>query len=224
MTLLPSQSWDVEPVEGERYQLPERCQAPGCKRYPDHSHHLWRRSFLVGRKRQPGFSGGDFWWVRVPTGEVVKNVIGLCLHHHEDVTENRAWIKWLEGSEFAWHELRSTDNKWQQTGALSLPAPAETPLSGHASEGREAERCPTCGKLKTRAHVEHEPGPKRPRKSWTIKVPDDTEDGAAVLDELVEGCAMILGREEYTSQLKRYYIVVEALAFLLQNSSLVEVA
>jgi hypothetical protein len=215
LTLLPSESWEIQGVEGDRYKVGPLCEAPGCKRPVDHKHHLWRRSFL----------GGDFWWVRVHGGMVIRNVVGLCWRHHEDVTGgpggHRAWIKYIPGSvEFQWLEEDSTNGKWRQTGTLSLPAP--TAASGGDEPGREAERCPTCGKVKTKAHVEHEPGPKRPRKSWTIEVPADQEDGAAVLDELVDGCAEVFGHEEYTSKLRRYFTVVAALALVLQNRDLIQ--
>ena len=222
MTLLPSESWDVRGVEGDRYKVGPWCEAPGCKRPVDHKHHLWRRSHLAG----------DWWWVKVPDGTTVRNVIGLCWHHHEDVTGSqgghKAWVKWVSGFEFAWLEMRSTDGNWQQTGTFSLPAPPPEAVPAD-SGGREAERCPTCGRQKTKAHVEHEPGPKRPRKSWTIRVPSDAdkdgadygEDGAAILDELIEGCAEVFGMEEYTSALARYYVVVRALTVVLQNRELI---
>jgi hypothetical protein len=218
LTLLPSDSWEIEGVSGDRYQVPVRCQAPGCQRYSDHLHHLWRRSFL----------GGDYWWVRLPGGLVVRNIVGLCIPHHEDVTGKPgaghvAWIRWIPGTqEFRWMEEESTSGKWRQVGTLSLPAPIKTASDG--TPGREAERCPVCGKLKRQTvEHEHEPGPKRPRKSWTIQVPADEEDGATVLDELVEGCAEVFGHDEYTSKLRRYFTVVAALTVVLQNRELIQV-
>lgn len=61
------------------------------------------------------------------------------------------------------------------------------------------------------------PGETRLKKTWTIKVPDDGEDGYAVLDSLLDAAAEKLGREEERSALVRYFTVVEALVFLLQH-------
>jgi hypothetical protein len=208
----------VNGVEGDKYMVGPACDAPGCKRPVDHKHHLWRRSFL----------GGDFWWVQVPGAKdsdptiVIRNVVGLCWHHHEDVTGSKgghkAWIKWVpETQSLLWMEDDGYDH-WLQTGTLHLPTPSE---EARPRMDREAERCPTCGKLKTKEHKDHEPQPKRARKSWTIKVPADHEDGAAILDELVEGCAEVFGHDEYTSALRRYYTVVQALTVVLQNRELI---
>jgi hypothetical protein len=167
--------------------------------------------------------------VHVPSGEVIRNVIGLCWRHHEDVTGKPktghvAWVQWAGGREFRWLEQESTSGKWKQIGTLSLPAPSETPTVPDGAGGREAERCPTCGRLRRKSEPEHdhEPRPKRPRQSWTIQVPADQEDGAAILDELIEGCAEVFGHETYTSTLRRYFTTVAALALVLQNRELIQ--
>jgi hypothetical protein len=165
--------------------------------------------------------------VRLPNGEAVRNVIGLCWQHHEMVTGrpggHQAWVKWIPDShEFEWLERDAIDNEWKQIGTLSLPAPTEAAPNG--TPGREAERprCPVCGHIIREPHDhEHEPGPKRPRASWTVKVPADHEDGAAVLDELVEGVADLMGAGEWGTW-KRYHAVVSALAFTLQNAGTFE--
>jgi hypothetical protein len=216
VTLLPHEGWNVAGVEGDRYTVGPFCDAPGCKRPVDHKHHLWRRSYI----------GGDRWWVRVPGKDgrtlTIRNVVGLCWRHHEEVTGSvgghKAWIRWLEDEEaLYWLEL-DPDDHWQAIGTLSLPAPSRDVAP--SSPGREAERCPSCGRLRTTPH-DHEPQPKRPRKTWTVRVPADQEDGAAILDELLDGCAEIFGHEEYTSGLRRYYTLVQGLALLLQNRELI---
>jgi hypothetical protein len=59
--------------------------------------------------------------------------------------------------------------------------------------------------------------PTRKKKSWTVKVPDDTEDGYDVLESLLDAAAEKLGRGDERSALTRYFTVVEALVFLLQH-------
>jgi hypothetical protein len=225
VTLLPSESWRIEGVEGDSYKVGPNCERPGCKRFVDHQHHLWRRSFLGKPKRH---SDEGYRWVRLPNGETIRNIVGVCWQHHEMLTGipggHQAWIRWIEDShDFEWLERDAIDNEWRKIGTLSLPAPTEAAPNG--TPGREAERprrCPTCGHVVREPHPEHEPGPKRPRQSWTIKVPADSEDGAAVLDELVEGCAEVFRHHEYTSALRRYYTVVQALTVVLQNRELIE--
>jgi hypothetical protein len=214
MTLIPSEAWNVRGVEGDHYKVGPFCDAPGCKLPVDHKHHLWRRSFL----------GGDYWWVRVPTMEgatrTIRNVVGLCYHHHDDVTGDvgghKAWIKWVpERGDFDW--LESVDyGHWVKIGTLTLPAPSESAAPARPMMP-DSNRCPTCGRVKHAEHEHHEPGPRRARKSWTVKVPDDAEDGAAILDELVEIVAEAIGAEEHTSALKRYHVLVPALVWIVQN-------
>lgn len=223
MTLPPSKDWPVAGVEGDEYKVGPYCDKPGCGRPVDHKHHLWSRTFL----------GKPYWWVRVPVGLpplegewktiVIRNVIAVCADHHHDLSSpiggHKAWIKWVPAREhFIWLERSFQYDPWVQTGTLSLPAPPEQ--QGVAGGGREAERCPTCGKIRTKPH-DHEPQPKRPRKTWTIKVPADAEDGAKILDELVEGCAEVFGHEDYKSALRRYYTVSQALIVVLQNRDLI---
>jgi hypothetical protein len=154
---------------------------------------------------------------------VIRNVVGLCWHHHEDVTGvvgkgHRAWIRWVpEDETFHWLENDGYD-RWISIGTLSLPAPSEA--AAPIPPGREAERCPTCGRPTRHEHEHHEPQPKRPRKTWTVRVPDDNEDGAAILDELVEIIAESIGAEDFTSALKRYHVLAPALVWVVQNQEL----
>jgi hypothetical protein len=210
MTLIPSEAWNVAGVEGDKYTVGPFCDAPGCKRPVDHKHHLWRRSFL----------GGDFWWVRVPLADnkttVIRNVIGLCYRHHEDVTGgpggHKAWIRWVEEDQkLLWLEP-GADDQWELIDQIVLAAPSE----GAAPRAKIPKRCPACGKLQYVEH-EHAPAPRRPRKSWVVQVPSDNEDGAAILDELIEIIAEAIGTDEYKSQLRRYHTLIPALVWVVQN-------
>jgi hypothetical protein len=210
MTLIPSEAWNVAGVEGDKYTVGPFCDAPGCKRPVDHKHHLWRRSFL----------GGDYWWVRVPTSRgttvTIRNVVGLCYHHHEDVTGDvgghKAWIRWNEQREdFDW--LESVDyGHWQKIGTLTLPTSPEP-----TAPIQESERCPTCGHVKRHDHEHREPGPRRAKKSWTMKVPADSENGWEEIEEYVEIIGEAIGAGEYTSALRRFYVVQPSLFWVMQN-------
>lgn len=65
--------------------------------------------------------------------------------------------------------------------------------------------------------AERKSQPPRPRKRWVVTVPDDAEDGADVLDTLVEAhrqrLASVLG---WDNDVGAYYVVVSALSEALQ--------
>jgi hypothetical protein len=81
--------------------------------------------------------------------------------------------------------------------------------------------CPTC---KRKLPVKKEKLEKeRKRTTWSIRVPKDhLENGAEILDSLLEECRDILGRDE--NEKTRYYTLVESLALLLQHDHLLEKA
>jgi hypothetical protein len=54
-----------------------------------------------------------------------------------------------------------------------------------------------------------------------VKVPADSEDGAAILDELVEMIAELIGAEEWKTW-KRYHVAVSSFTFVLQNADTFE--
>src|SRR5262249_34913942 len=82
LTRLPTENRLVEGFEGPEYELNVICAAPGCSEQASDTHHLWRRSELVGA----------YAWVRFPDGTIVGNLVKLCRKHHEQLTVNAAWI------------------------------------------------------------------------------------------------------------------------------------
>lgn len=209
MTLLPSESWNVEGVEGKPVRVGPICSVPDCTRWADHAHHLFRRSFLASDHMN---------WVKVD-GRVTSNLTGLCYQHHQDVTENRAWIKYAEGRYSYWRNVPRLfqdilQDDWVCLGDLD-PQP---PIADEAEETRtsvtyEEKACPTCKRRLPKPSLA--PLPRRQRKTWVVSVPDDSEDGAAVLDVLVEECAKIFERDEHNDF--RYFTLVEAMSLLLQH-------
>lgn len=216
MTRLPSDNWDVQAIEGPAYKVGPGCAVPGCDRFADHAHHLWRRSFFGG--------GRDTAWVQLWNGKKVANKVGLCWRHHEQVTQNVARIFYDEAMErFLWSDNsvnvgplddgprlsaeQATEWGWQ----LDLNG-SETPHEQVvASAQAEAEVCPTCGhKRRRRAKKAAPPGPARRKTRWQIQVPQDLEeDGHEIVTNLVEECVYKLGREEG----EEYHALVEALYY-----------
>jgi len=183
LTLLPLDSWVIEPLRGPEwpdYKVGPLCAVQGCSRLTDHAHHIVRRSFTAG----------PYSWVRLGTsdGLVVGNLLPLCWQHHQEVTENRARVVWDEkGEKFFWQE-------GEDSIRLLQPPTIETirdVQDGHSTDSGSAS-CPTCGQ-RIREKVERQHEPKRPRKTWTITVPNDAREvGADVLDTLLESARLIL--------------------------------
>lgn len=214
MTRLPHESWQVTSLPDEKpYKVGPHCANPYCTRYADHVHHLWRRSFSVG----------DVSWVRLDFMDpplVVGNLTGLCHACHDQVTRDIVDISWsISARAFFWNDADYTAalNPQPPRRGVTVDSPAADPPGDHGG----TEVCPTCKRPK-RKRVELPPGEKRRRKSWTVKVPDDNEDGAEVLDTLVDEIAERWGMDEFTSQLRRYHVLVPALVGVINNNISIE--
>lgn len=76
------------------------------------------------------------------------------------------------------------------------------------------ECCPTCSRPLPRPKGQREPA--KVRRSWTINVPkEEQEDGAEVLDTLLEECRKLFGHNEGKNL--KYHTIVQALALVVQN-------
>jgi hypothetical protein len=216
VTLPLIDSWEIEPVKGAPYRVNTICANPRHKAMAEHGHHLVRRSQIIG----------DQWWIRLPDEIVIGNVVGLCAPCHALVTGqggrgggHGAAIRWIDNALW-WCDVQTGS----MTGAISYRPVG--PLSFQTPHGDDAtilgldvgpEECPTCGRSK------HSPkkGPKktaRKRKTWTVQVPADEEDGAQVLDEIVDGVSAAFDLTE-GGALTRYHALTRAGAFVLQNQS-----
>lgn len=219
MTLLPLDSFQIVKAEGPKYKVGSKCCVPGCNRWADHAHHLWRRSWI----------GGDVAWVEYKLdgepGILMGNLVGLCYQHHDDVTGgiggHRAKIA-LEfaapySPEFAWWASADVPESWTRLGSLDPQPPlgAAPPHTPSPDAGSSAERCPTCGHHR-KPKVDLPPGEKRAKKAWQVAVPvDHREDGFEIIETLIASAAEMLGRGEHKSF--RYYTLVEVLAYFVQS-------
>jgi len=216
MTLPLIDSWDIQPVKGAAYKVNADCANPRCRSAAEHGHHLSRRSQVIG----------DQWWIRLPDGLVIGNVIGLCAPCHALVTNqggkgggHGAAIRWIENALW-WCDIEPTT-----TGVVTYrpyaPCSWQTPHGDDATTlGLDVgpKECPTCG----RSHEAPKKGPKRParkRKTWTVQVPSDEEDGAQVMDEIVDGIVAAFDMELDGGALTRYHALSRAGAFVLVNRS-----
>ncbi len=228
MTFLPHENRDVVGLEGPtypKYKVGPLCCSPahgGCSRIADHSHHIWRRSFL----------GGDFAWVRLWDGTITGNLCALCYEHHNLITENRAriayhtradgeakfwWVQDVPNVGIAWIQLKTQPPIWTPRGAAIEEARQFVDgMEPHQHVGPAAvEKCPTCRRAMPREKSKKRETARR-REKWSITVPkDERENGADVLDTLLIECAKIFGHDE--TKALRYFTLSQALALVVQH-------
>jgi len=217
MTLAPlEERWQVKGVTGAAYKVGPWCANPFCSRQAQHAHHIVRRSAL----------GGEFPWVEID-GWVVGNLTGLCVPCHNDITGKLGGHKAaisidVPDRKFYWATVDAVVNGVPRLSNFGLlepqPPTPELLLSERAlGQGIESEHCPFCGSIKRRRRDKVGPDTRRRRKTWTVSVPDDTEDGAAILDTFIEDIESLLGVSEWEERNRRYWALVHALAWVMQH-------
>ena len=210
ITLAPYVVPDIHGVKGKPRLLEQgdKCSVPGCLSNARQLHHCWPRSYLRGQPLD---------WVCVE-GTTIPNTVGLCITHHEWVTGllggHRAHIRWNpELTLLEWWE-RDDDKIWNYGGPLKRQSFLnEQPPESHLQRRLEG-LCPTCGRPPKR---ERPALPKRKVKSWTISVPDDSEQGTEILDNYIEHLAILMGFGEEPSRLKRFHVLTPVLEWVMQS-------
>ena len=211
MTLAPLVVPDIHGVEGKPVALSNWCVAPGCLSIAQQRHHLWPRSYLRG---QP------FEWVSV-AGKTMPNSVGLCVTHHAQVSSpiggHQAKIVYsLELELFEWWTSVGTDD-WMYVGLLRDQKLVE-PEPEAKRVRREEGLCPTCGRATPHEKRRTQDGlPKRPAKTWTLLVPDDAENGADVLDTLIEDLAVLMELDVHSQRLLRYHVLAPVLIWVTMH-------
>ena len=125
MTLAPRIDPEIRGVPGSRAEMNVTCAAPACISRSQQGHHMWPRSYLRGQPTE---------WVRLPSGKVVSNVVGLCVRHHNDVTGaiggHKAMIRLEMGDQFIWLHKGITSLSWVlERRACELGSRPSTPRS-----------------------------------------------------------------------------------------------
>jgi len=217
VTLPAVDSWNVRGLAGPAYKVGPRCSNPGCGKFAEHAHHIVRRSQLVK----------DYDWIAID-GFVIANKTGLCPGCHDDITGvvggHKAAIRWEADDEKFWWCLLGPEN--DPVGRYLLVAPIQpqppTPDSLATDDPRASdtgpESCPFCGQETRRRPALTPRVGRRQRKRWTVLVPDEElENGADVLDSLIENLAPLIPNAD-ASATGRYYVIVAALAHALMDS------
>lgn len=174
------------------------CRVPGCRKAADEAHHIVPR----------GRTGGPLRYI-VLDGQVVANLAGICAFHHLRITTGEAWIIWQDAR---WH---------YKSPQRAHPEPL-LPLANEGAVRAAGPRyCPHCGQSKQRRDPYQHTGPPRQRKAYTIRVPDDGEDGAEVADVLLEQIGEMIGLQDpHTASAKYYALVACAQAVIIDPRSL----
>jgi hypothetical protein len=205
MTLRPAETPRVRGLKGPHVTVGPRCSNPNCGKYADDPHHIWSRKML----------GGPFEWVEVE-GRTFVNLTGVCRACHDDLTGSggghRAKIEYEQG-EFHWALV--TPKGVHRTGLLVPQPPTPETLSRSLGQSPESESCPFCGQSPRRRSSLLGGG--RRRKTWRVLVPDDAEDGAQILDTLVEDIGLTIGVDPVASG--RYYILLPVLYHACQSKA-----
>jgi hypothetical protein len=209
---LPAVDPQVRSLAGPEYRVGPRCSH--CGKLAEHAHHIFRRT------RQ----GGPEDWIEID-GKIVGNKTALCWDCHNMVTGEiggyKAAIRYDQGL-FVWCEVISEGSRVvgyvpERPLAPQPPTPESLADDPSRASGTSpvSDTCPFCGQAKRRRP--RVPSFGRRRKSWTIKVPDDAEDGATVLDTLVDDLGLVLGVEPNATG--RYYIVLPAVYYAHQEKA-----
>ena len=168
------------------------CRVPECRRPATDPHDIVPR----------GRTGGPLRYVLLD-GQLVAIVAGLCARHHDRITTGVSMIHWLTPR---WHYS-------------SPERPDPQPLLPLGNEGAiratNGRYCPQCG----RPPVRRDPytHTRRPRRGYSIRVPDDAEDGAAVISNLAEQVGEAIGLADPSDPGGQYYAISAALAACLME-------
>lgn len=219
MTKLPTESHDIIGLTGPEYKVGPYCAAPGCHRVAEHAHHIVRRSYL----------NGPYSWVKMPDGVEVGNLTGLCVAHHEQVTNNKANIIWGKRIYSNTGDVDTINKYLWEEGNSTIPLTIQPPLLEHAEETlTEAEAhtrpvCPGCGRPLPKPKPDTPKEEAKPRGTWAVSVPmEERENGADVLDELLDAARDELDKAGISygkGNRVKYYQLATALALFVQHAS-----
>jgi len=190
--LKPIENRKVRGVPSTKYPLNDKCAHPECSEPTADPHHAFPRSQI----------GNSSWFVEIIEGPeskpvtkvTIPHVTGLCREHHDQAEDHRAWIK-LEDGVFNWYDRRKLPKMtvWDLVGPLN-PQPG-------SREGKAKRK-----RFKGEA--------RRKRRTVSIRVPDDTENGGEVWDltmELVKERLVIMELYEADAKIPDFEAIIAGL-------------
>src|SRR4029450_807126 len=207
MTLAPVVNPTVRGVPGKPGILGFWCMAPGCDKPAQQRHHYWPKSFLRG---QP------YEWVTVD-GILIQNSCGLCIAaHHEETGPgggDQAHVRWNSGLQILEGWEKDHNEEWICLGPMK---DQDTPLIHETEASVERKKEDLCPSWGSPSRKKASALPKRKTKPWAVKVPDDAEDGAAVLDEYVDDLSVALGFGDESKGVRRFHVLANVLLWVTQ--------
>lgn len=215
MTLLPVDSWSVEPLSPDvypAYALNTVCAHPQCAQASGlENHHLWRRSFGPGFRNAWGVSMAVTTEYDDGTSETeereVPNRVHLCNRHHIAVTENRARITYdTSTGTFRWSDLGGYGDGLHELALRPQPGAPVALDHVHVEEGQE---CPACHRRVP--HKKKKTSPKT--KVLSVRFP---VDGADEVLETLDAAARHMGILEKPHH--RAEVILKGAVLILQES------
>lgn len=174
----PIENRRVTAVASERYPLNKKSSAPNSTEDATDPHHCFPRSLIKG----------DSWFVQIIEDDgytVIPHVTGLSRDEHERVERGEVWIRYNVDGDGVW-------SWWERNDGEDLPVVEPTKyawvdLGPLNPQPGSVEGKPKRPRLKGEA--------RRKRKTISIRVPDDSENGADLWDELVDDVKAKLVKE-----------------------------
>lgn len=214
--LKPIENRRVQGIASERYPLNEKCSHPECNEPVADPHHCFPRSEI----------GNDSWFVRIYGGldpehddgsiwnaPVLPHVAGLCRAHHDAVEAHRAWIK-LQDAGFVWYDRKEINeaDPWEDASSNELFHTWFTKVGPLNPQPGSRE-----GKPKRRKYQGEK---RRKRKTISMRVPDDHEDGAGMFEDLSKRVEALIGHDEPRPV---WFTCIDAFNYVLLNEGSEEV-
>lgn len=169
------------------YEWRGPCRVPWCDKPATDPHHIVRRS--------AGWGEQD--WI-VIGGKPMPNVMGVCRSCHDLLELDCYSIRFVRGQWVIWDSQLDTEK---------LPLRIET---GRVTR-TGGKHCPTCGRRWPKPSPYAPPKEGRTWGTYTIRVPDDDEDGGEILRTLLDAAAEAQGFDDTGDGTLDYYALVGAL-------------
>lgn len=175
--------------EWGRIVLAKSGPCRGCGGQAEEFHHL------VGRGQR-----GD---------DIEANIVPLCKPCHGSITDH------LAGWEEIAHEIRHSLTAHERAYITAKKSKAWLERTYPMGDTKLCAKC----RRPIKAQEPDELEKPRKRKTLTIRVPDDAENGSVVFKELVAACGETLTEAlGYTGDTPPYYVLVAVMSFYLQRA------
>lgn len=190
MTLKPTENSRVRAVSSERYKLNKTCAWPTSdpSTPADDPHHCFARTLI----------GGDSWFVEIEedNGQLtlpIAHVVGLSRAVHDDITENRKWIKYENEVFVGYERVVEASDEWEETRESWVCVGPLNPQPGSVEQKPKRKR--------------FKGEQKKARRTISIRIPEGNDYEA--YEEKMEICCEIYQRESGADYVPYPFIVLD---------------